>query len=250
MVNRLKQRLLNQERLIGMWLAMGSPLVAEMAAHAGFDWCLIDAEHGPNDFVSVQLQLMAASAVDCIVRVPVNEAWVIKKVLDLGAKTIMVPMVNSAAEARAAVAACRYAPAGVRGMAAGLVRASRYGIEADYVHRANDEVAVIVQAETREALAELDAILATEGVDGVFLGPADLSADLGFPGRPDHPEAEAVFKDTLGRIRAAGKSAGTIFYEASDLARAFEWGANFVAVGCDVSLLSARMRELAKAYRA
>ncbi|WP_454915993.1 HpcH/HpaI aldolase family protein [Xanthobacter sediminis] len=250
MANRLKERLLRQERLIGMWLSMGSPLAAEMAAHAGFDWCLIDGEHGPNDFITIQQQLMAADhATDCIVRVPANEAWIIKKVLDLGARTVMVPMVSTAEEAHAAVAACRYAPEGVRGMAASLVRASRYGLEGDYVARANGEIAVIVQVETRRALKNLDAIIATEGVDGVFLGPADLSAELGFPGRPDHPQAEAVFRETIARVRAAGKSAGTIFYDAGDIARAFEWGANFVAVGVDVGLLAGAMRGAARTYR-
>lgn len=250
MANRLKERLLRQERLIGMWLSMGAPVVAEMAAHAGFDWCLVDGEHGPNDVVTLQQQLMAADhATDCIVRVPVNEAWIIKTVLDLGAKTVMVPMVNTAEEARAAVAACRYAPEGVRGMAAGIVRASRYGLEGDYVARANGEIAVIVQVETRRALENLDAILATEGVDAVFIGPADLSADLGFPGRPDHPAAEAVFRETIARVRAAGKSAGTIFYEAGDISRAFAWGANFVAVGCDVGLLAGALRTAAQTYR-
>lgn len=241
--NKLKAALARGDMQIGLWLNLGDAGATEIAAAVGFDWCLIDAEHGPYDPVAIQAQLRALAPFDAsaVVRVPIGEEWVIKQVLDLGVQSLLVPLIDTAEDAARMVRAVRYAPAGVRGMGASVARASGYGRMADYVQTADAQICLMVQAETRRALENLDAIAATEGVDGVFIGPADLSADMGYPGNPDAPEVQAAIADAIGRIRAAGKAAGIIYHDPGAFVRLRDLGVNFLGIGSEASLLRAAL---------
>jgi 4-hydroxy-2-oxoheptanedioate aldolase len=233
----LKERLARGEVTRGIWQNLPGPEAAEIAAQAGFDWVLIDGEHGPWDPAGIRLKLIAVP--DAVVRVPVDEAWVIKQALDLGARTLLVPLVDTAEQAAAAVDAARYPPEGVRGVGSMVARAGGWGADAGYVGRANDEVSVWVQAESRAALSNLEAICAVPGVDCVFLGPADLAWDMGL--RPDHPEVIAALEDAVRRIAGAGTPPG-IF--AADPERWVRAGARVVAMGSDAMVLTAGLRAL------
>ena len=236
-MNRLRDRLLSGAVLRGLWQNLPGPEAAEIARDAGFDWLMIDGEHGAWDPADIRARLIAAP--EAAVRVPVNEAWVLKQALDLGARTVLVPMVDTAAQAAAAVAACRYPPEGVRGVGAMVARAGGWGADPDYLERANAEVSVWVQAESRAALANLDEICATPGVDCVFLGPADLAWDMGL--RPTAPEVLAALETAIDCIAAAGKAPG-IF--ASDPERWVRAGARVVTLGSDAMVLSAGLAAL------
>lgn len=241
-VNRFKAALAAQDRpLIGLWMAMANPYTAEILGTCGYDWLVIDGEHAPNTLTTMtaQLQALAGSDAAPVVRVPVAEGWVVKQVLDIGAQTVIVPMVDSAAEAAAMARAVRYPPEGTRGVGASFARAARFGTVPDYVATANDQIALIVQAESAAALAGIDAIAATVGVDGVFVGPSDLAADMGHPGHSAHPDVQAAIRHALSRIRAAGKPAGILATDADAARRYIGWGASFIAVGGDVGLLRA-----------
>ena len=242
--NRLKADLAAGKLLRGIWLNLGSGLVAEMAGHAGFDWCLVDGEHGPWDPVAIRDQLiaLAATPAEAVVRVPVAEDWVLKQALDLGAQTVLVPMVDSAEAARAVVRACRYPPDGVRGLGAMVARAAGFGAVPDYTANANAEICILVQAESRAALAALDEIAAVDGVDGVFIGPADLAADMGHRDDPGHPQVQAAIADAIPRIRAAGKAAGIFLGTPEARGRAVDLGATFVGMGSEAALLSHALR--------
>jgi 4-hydroxy-2-oxoheptanedioate aldolase len=231
----------------GIWLNLGSPLVAELAGNSGFDWCLIDGEHGPWDPTAIRAQLMALAATPAraVVRVPVAEDWVIKQALDLGVQTLLVPMVDSAEEAAAVVRACRYPPEGVRGQGALVARATGFNAIADYTTNANDEICILVQAESRAALADLDRIAAVGGVDGIFIGPADLAADMGHRDDPDHADVQAAIADAIPRIRAAGKAAGIILGTPEARARAVAQGVNVLGQGSEATLLADALRALA-----
>ncbi|GKY88003.1 HpcH/HpaI aldolase family protein [Sinisalibacter aestuarii] len=243
--NRLKTALNEGRMQIGLWLNSGSALVSEIAGATGFDWCLIDAEHAPYDPVGIadQLRALALGGTSAVVRVPVGEDWVIKQVLDLGAQTILVPMVDTAAQAGQVVRATRYAPEGVRGLGASVARVSGFGRTADYPTTANGQIGVIVQAETRRAIDNLDDILAVEGVDCVFIGPADLSADMGYPGNPGADEVVATIAGAVRRIRAAGKAAGIIHYDPGNFGYYADLGITFLGVGADVSLMRTSFAE-------
>ncbi|WP_420394779.1 HpcH/HpaI aldolase family protein [Nioella sp.] len=245
--NRLKSDLAAGRLCKGIWLNLGSPLVAELAGNSGFDWCLIDGEHGPWDPTAIRAQLMALAATpaQAVVRVPVAEDWVIKQALDLGVQTLLVPMVDSAEEAAAVVRACRYPPQGVRGQGALVARATGFNAIADYTTNANDEICILVQAESRAALADLDRIAAVDGVDGIFIGPADLAADMGHRDNPAHPDVQAAIADAIPRIRAAGKAAGIILGTAEARARAVAQGVNFLGMGSEATLLADALRALA-----
>ena len=245
--NTLKAAMHEGRHLRGLWLALGSETVTEIAGRAGFDWCLVDGEHGPWDPATIRRQLMvlAGTGTQAIVRVPVNADWVIKQALDIGAQSVMVPMVHSADEARAAVAACRYPPQGVRGNGGATIRAGGFGAIPDYTATANDEICVIVQAESRAALADLAAIAAVEGVDCVFIGPADLAADMGHRDDPGHPDVQAAIADAIPRIRAAGKAAGIILGSPQARADAVARGVNFLGMGSEATLLADALRALA-----
>lgn len=261
-VNTFKQALAAGQTQLGLWVALASPYSTELVAGIGYDWLLLDGEHAPNDVRSTLTQLQAvASAQQAfgdrrshpIVRVPVGTGDVgvalIKQHLDIGAQTLLVPMIDTAEQAALVVAASRYAPVGIRGMGSALARASRWQAHPRYVHEANDQVCVLVQAETVLAMRNLDAIAATPGVDGVFIGPADLSASMGHPGNAAHPEVQAAIEDGIARILKAGKAPGIL---ATSEAQARKWlaaGARFVAVGADTLLLAAGATQLLATYR-
>ncbi len=236
-VNTFKQALQNRQPQIGMWVSMIGPLSTEICAGAGFDWLLLDGEHTPNDLQSMLAQLQTIAGYDSqpVCRVPVGDTALIKQYLDLGVPNLLVPMVDTPEQARALVQACRYPPLGIRGMAG--ARASRWGRYPRYAQEANDQICLLVQAETRLALSNLDAIAAIDGVDGVFIGPADLSASMGHVGNPAHPEVQSAIEDAIGRIRKAGKAPGILSADVALSRRYLALGALFVAVGLDTQIL-------------
>lgn len=241
--NRFKQALAAKQPQIGLWLGLASPYAAEVCAGAGFDWLLIDGEHAPNTTSTVlqHAQVIAAyPSVHAVARVPMGLGKVgqmlIKQYLDLGVETLLVPMIDTAEQAAEVVRSMRYPPQGVRGM--GGARGSRWGRYANYPREANAQVCLLVQAETQLALEQLDAIVATEGVDGVFIGPADLSASMGHVGHAAHPQVQAAIEDAIRRITAGGKAAGILTSDETQARRYLELGATFVAVGLDHLLLS------------
>ena len=235
---------------LGTWLVTASPLLAEAAGHAGFDFGVIDMEHGPLDMAEVVhlLQAVAATRMAPLLRVPWNDTVTIKRVLDAGATTLLVPFVQNAAEAVAAVAATRYPPQGVRGMM-GMSRAARYGMQADYLSRANREIALIVQIETEAALAELPAIAAVDGVDAIFVGPADLSASMGLPGQLRHPRVMEAMTEVAARCRALGKPVGSVGSELEVLAQYRAAGYDFIAIDSDLGLFMQGARGALRALR-
>lgn len=235
--------------LTGMWVCSGSALVAEICAGAGLDWLLIDMEHSPNDLASVlsQLQAVAAYPVTPVVRVPFNDHVTIKRVLDLGAQTLLVPFVSSAEEARAAVRAAHYPPAGVRGVGAALARSSRWNRVSEYVHGAAEHVSVVVQVENAAGVEAAAEIASVEGVDGVFVGPADLGASMGLIGDQSHPDVVAAVLKTFEAVKRAGKPVGVNAFDPK-MARAYlAAGADFIAVGADVTVLARGSEALAAA---
>jgi 4-hydroxy-2-oxoheptanedioate aldolase len=237
--NAFKAALAEGRRQVGLWCALPGPYAAEIAAGAGYDWLLFDHEHapsGPTDALA-QLQAAAAYPVSAVVRPPVNDAALIKRYLDLGAQSLLIPMVNSAAEAAAAVAAVRYPPRGVRGVAT-MTRAGRFGRIPDYAACADAEICLMLQVETRAALDALPDIVATEGVDGVFIGPSDLAASLGHLGQPGHPAVRAAVLDAIRAIAGAGKPAGVLTPDMDFARECAAAGALFVAVGIDVAILA------------
>ena len=259
-INRFKQAMAQGQAQIGLWLGLADAYSAEILAGTGYDWLLIDGEHAPNDVRSVLHQLQAiASAAGAlppgtpaphpIARVPVGDTALIKQYLDLGAQTLLVPMVDTAEQAQQLVRATRYAPEGVRGMGSALARSSRWQAYPQYVQEANQHICLLVQAETVQAMQHLDAIAAAPGVDGVFIGPADLSASMGHPGNPGHPDVQAAIHDGIARILRAGKAPGIL---ATTEAQARQWlaaGALFVAVGVDTMLLASAAQDLLARFR-
>ena len=250
--NAFKAALASKTPQIGLWVVTAEPSMAEMIGTAGFDWLVLDGEHAPNDIRSLKEALTAlnGSASHPVVRIPVGEAWMVKQVLDAGAQTVLVPMVDTAEQARDMAAAMLYPPAGIRGMGASGARASRFGEIADYVATANDEVCLIVQAESRAALDNLDEILTVEGVHGVFIGPADLSADMGYPGNPGAPEVQEAIETAIRKIAASDKAAGILTSGAEPARKWLDAGATFVAVGIDMKLFSDSVRNLCRAGKA
>jgi 4-hydroxy-2-oxoheptanedioate aldolase len=244
--NLFKQALKEKQPQIGLWLALANAYTVEICAETGFDWLLIDGEHGPSDvpLMMAQLQAIKGSSSHPVIRVPIGETWLIKQCLDIGAQTLLVPMVESGQEAEALVKAVRYPPHGVRGVGAALARASRFNAIPDYLQTANDEICLLLQIENRAGLAALDAIATTDGVDGVFIGPADLAADMGFLGRPGAPEVQAAVEAALLRIQSHGKAAGILTADPVLAQRYLDLGASFVAVGSDVGLLTNASRQL------
>ena len=236
--------------LAGMWVCSGSPLIAELCAGSGLDWLLIDAEHSPNGLESVlaQLQAIHGYPVHTMVRPPVNDTVLIKQYLDLGVQNLLVPMVNSAAEAEAAVAATRYPPHGVRGVGSALARASRWNRIPDYLARASETVSVTVQIESTAAVEAVEEILAVEGVDAIFLGPSDLAASMGVLGQQEHPKVCAAVERCLAAAKAAGKPAGVNAFSPGTARHYLDKGANFILVGADVALLARGSEALAAQY--
>ncbi|HFF8945532.1 TPA: 4-hydroxy-2-oxoheptanedioate aldolase [Serratia marcescens] len=251
LTNHFKRALQEKRPQIGLWLGLCSSYSAELLAGAGFDWLLIDGEHAPNNVQTVlgQLQAVAPYPSQPVVRPPWNDAVIIKQLLDVGAQTLLIPMIQNAEQARDAVRTTRYPPHGVRGVGSALARASRWNRVPDYLQQADEQMCVLVQIETREAVKNLDAILQVEGVDGVFIGPADLSADMGFAGNPQHPEVQRTIDDAIARIRAAGKAPGILMANKALAQRYLEAGALFVAVGVDTTLLARAAEALADEFK-
>ncbi|HBL7229762.1 TPA: 4-hydroxy-2-oxoheptanedioate aldolase [Serratia marcescens] len=251
LTNHFKRALQEKRPQIGLWLGLCSSYSAELLAGAGFDWLLIDGEHAPNNVQTVlgQLQAVAPYPSRPVVRPPWNDAVIIKQLLDVGAQTLLIPMIQNAEQARDAVRATRYPPHGVRGVGSALARASRWNRVPDYLQQADEQMCVLVQIETREAVKNLDAILQVEGVDGVFIGPADLSADMGFAGNPQHPEVQRTIDDAIARIRATGKAPGILMANKALAQRYLEAGALFVAVGVDTTLLARAAEALADEFK-
>lgn len=245
--NDLKSALLRGDLCCGVWLTQASATIAEIAGHAGFSWCLIDAEHGPNTLstITAQLQALAGTPAHAIVRVPMGEDWMLKQVLDLGVQTVVVPMVDTAEQAAQVAAAVRYPIQGSRGMGAMLARASGYGAIADYVTTANDQICLFVQIESAQAVANIDAIAVTPGVDGIFVGPADLSADMGFVGQMDAPEVLAAIDHVYARAQAAGKLVGTVTFAACEFQTQADKGVRLLGLGGDSPLIQSAFKALA-----
>ncbi|MCY1348511.1 4-hydroxy-2-oxo-heptane-1,7-dioate aldolase [compost metagenome] len=250
-INHFKARLQSGEAQIGLWLGLADPYCAELAANAGFDWLLIDGEHAPNDLRSLlgQLQAVAPYPSHPIIRPVLGDTALIKQLLDIGAQTLLVPMVESAEQAAELVRTMRYPPFGVRGVGSALARASRWNSIPGYLDKADEQMCLLVQIENLEGLANLDAIVSVEGVDGVFIGPADLSAAMGHRGNPGHPEVQAAIEDAITRIRAAGKAAGILMADEKLAHRYIELGAAFVAVGVDTTVLMRGLQALAGRFK-
>lgn len=236
--NRFKAALRAGERQIGLWHTFASPDVAELMATCGYDWILMDTEHspvGPAEALAF-LRAVAPYPVTGVVRPGWNDAVEIKKLLDAGAQTLLIPYVQTPDEARAAVAAVTYPPSGIRGVA-GVTRATRYGAIANYAERANDEICLLVQVETRDALAQIEEIASVDGVDGVFIGPADLAASFGYPGQPSHPEVKAAILDGFAKLKKLGVPGGILSRDDTLLRASAEAGAQFIAVEIDATMI-------------
>jgi 4-hydroxy-2-oxoheptanedioate aldolase len=247
--NAFKQALSRFDRQVGLWCSMASPVSAEILAGAGFDWIVIDGEHAPNDITTLlpQLQAMRGGTAEPVFRVPWNEPVIIKRALDVGARSLLIPFVQNADEARKAVAATRYPPLGIRGVAV-APRANDYGRIQSYHRNAHLDTCVLVQLETKIALKEIEAVAAVEGVDGIFIGPSDLAAAFGHLGNPKHADVQAAIADAAKRIRAKGKSAGFLTGNPDDAEALFEAGYNFIAVGSDVGVLARSAEALAARF--
>lgn len=236
---------------IGCWVGLADANAAEALAGTGYDWLLLDGEHAPNDPRSVldQLRAIAPYPTHPIVRPVQADVALVKQYLDIGAQTLLVPMIDTAEQAALMVKAMRYPPEGIRGLGAALARASRWNQVDDYLNRANDEMCLLVQAETVEAMRNLPAIAAVEGVDGVFFGPADLSASMGFRGQSGHPDVQRAILDGIATVRAAGKAPGILATDPALAQRYLDAGALFVAVGLDTSLLVKAAKDLVQRFK-
>lgn len=233
--------------LVGMWVCSGSPLVAEICAGAGLDWLLIDMEHAPNSLESVlvQLQAVAAYAVTPVVRVPTNDPVIIKQVLDLGAQTLLVPMVSSAAEAEVVVGASQYPPRGRRGVGSALARSARWNRVDGYLTNAAAHVSVLVQIETTEAVEHAAEIAAVDGIDGVFVGPSDLAASMGLLGQQTHPDVVAAVRSAFAAADRAGTPVGVNAFDPAVAKDYVAAGASYVLVDADVAILARSSEALA-----
>lgn len=247
--NTFKQALAERCTQIGLWASFADSYAIEIVAGAGFDWLLLDAEHGPNDVRSVlrQLQAVAAYPVHPVVRVPVGDPVLMKQYLDIGAQTVLVPMVESAEQAKTLVSSVRYPPHGIRGVAS--ARASRWGGVAEYFQKADAEVCLLLQVETVKGLENLDEILAIERVDGIFIGPSDLAASLGHIGNPGHAEVVAKIEEAIPRIVHSGKAAGILTTDTALASTYIERGVTFCAVGVDTIMLAQAAKALARQFK-
>jgi 4-hydroxy-2-oxoheptanedioate aldolase len=248
--NPFKRALSEGRQQVGLWASLANPYTAEIVAGAGFDWMVLDGEHSPNDPTTIlpQLQAVAPYPVAPVVRPAWNDTVLIKRYLDIGTQSLLIPYVQDAAEAARAVAAIRYPTRGIRGVA-GVTRASRFGRVKDYARRAEEALCLLVQIETRDGLANLEAIARTDGVDGVFIGPADLAAALGHLGDQQHAEVQAAIEDAIKRIRACGKPAGILATDEASARRYIGWGTTFTAVGLDAMILARGAEALAALFK-
>ena len=248
--NHFKHNLHRTPPMIGTWLMAASPITAEAMGCAGFDWLVVDMEHVPLDLaaVSASLQAIAGTGASAVTRIPWNDTVMVKRVLDAGAQTIMFPFVQTAEEARRAVAATRYPPKGVRGIAA-MTRAARYATVKDYLKRAHGEIAVVIQLETPEAIARMDEIAAVEGVDALFIGPGDLSGAMGHIGQIGHKDVQAALAAAASRANALGKPIGIVGPN-PDMVRNFvAMGFNFLAISSDMGFMMTQAQSWLGALR-
>jgi len=250
-INQFKRALQQGSAQYGIWLGWASTYTAEAVAGTGFDWLVIDGEHVPNDVRSIlaQLQAVAPYPAQPVVRPVVGDTALIKQLLDIGAQTLLIPMIETANQAAQMVAATRYPPHGVRGVGSALARASRWSQVDGYLRVADEQMCVLVQVETASAIGNLDTITATEGVDGVFFGPSDLSASLGLIGQPGHPDVVKVIDAGIQSVKAAGKAAGVLATDPAIARHYLEQGATFVAVGVDTLLLVHACRALVARFK-
>ena len=248
--NYFKRKLKTQQQ-IGLWVGLADAYGAEIAANAGYDWLLIDGEHAPSDLRTTlsQLQSVAAYPSQAVVRPPIGSVHLIKQLLDIGAQTLLIPMIETVEEAELMVKAVSYPPHGVRGVGAALARATRWNSIPDYYQNAQEDICLLIQVESVKGLENLDEILKIEGIDGIFIGAVDLSATMGYEGNPNHPEVQKAVIDAIKRIRAAGKAAGILSTQHEVTQQYIELGTEFVAVGVDTSLLMNSMRDLLSQYK-
>jgi 4-hydroxy-2-oxoheptanedioate aldolase len=249
--NLFKQALNTGQPQIGLWVGLADGYVAELLASIGFDWLVLDAEHAPNDLRTVlaQLQGIAPYPAQAVVRLPCSDATLVKQYLDIGAQTLLIPMVESAEQAACIVAATRYPPAGIRGVGSALARASRWNQIEGYLQECATELGVLVQVESMSGLKELPGIAATAGVDGVFFGPADLAASMGLLGRTGDTRVQEAVVQGISAVRAAGKAAGVLSADPAQARRYLDAGALFVAVGVDTTLLVRAAKELLALFK-
>jgi len=247
--NAFKHALAAGKLQIGLWCSLCSNIAADIVRDSGFDWLLLDTEHSPNEIPDLvgQLQAVTGGVATPIVRPAWNDIVLIKRFLDIGAQTLLIPFVQTPDEARRAVEATRYPPGGIRGIT-GSGRASRYGRVKDYLKNAGQEICVLVQVETKSALDQIEAIASVDGIDGVFIGPADLAASMGHRGRANHPDVQQAIDAAIRTIVASGKAAGTLTGDTALARRYLELGASFVAVGIDITLLAQSTRKLASEF--
>lgn len=248
--NAFKAAIRAKKLQVGLWQSLCSNVAVEICSDSGFDWLLLDTEHSPNEIPDLlsQLQAMEKGTATAIIRPAWNDAVLIKRCLDIGAQALLIPYVQSVEEAKAAVAATRYPPHGIRGVSVSA-RASRYGRVSGYLTKANSEICVLVQVETRQSLDALEDIAAVDGVDGVFIGPSDLAASLGHLGNPAHADVQAAMKDAVERLTKVGMPAGILTSNDEEARRYIDWGFLFVAVGSDVGLLAKNADALAKKFK-
>lgn len=249
-LNTFKAALAQKQAQIGLWLSMANAYTAEVSATTGFDWLLIDGEHAPNDLQTIlaQLQAVAPYRSQPVVRVTTGNVGQIKQLLDIGVQNLLVPMVDTPEQARDMVAAVRYPPRGIRGVGSAVARASRWSLYGDYLDAADEQVCLLLQAETTTALSNLEAICAVDGVDGVFIGPADLAASMGYRGKAGHPEVLATIESAIKTIVASGKAAGTLTSDPALARHYLELGCSFVAVGVDILLFANTVRKLSAEF--
>jgi 4-hydroxy-2-oxoheptanedioate aldolase len=248
--NKFKRAIAQGQQQIGLFVTLPSAFTAEAMAACGFDWLLFDTEHAVGDPMTVFAQLQAAAPypVSTAVRPVSNDPVVIKQLLDMGAQTLLIPYVQNAAEAKAAADAMRYPPKGIRGFA-GITRATRYGTVKDYARHAEEELCLLVQVETISALGEIEEIARVDGVDGIFIGPADLAASMGHVGNPDHPDVVAAIEDAIARIRKAGKPAGILSLNQDFVRRCIGFGTVFTAVDVDSAILIRHATQIARSFK-
>lgn len=248
--NLFKEGLVGGKLQIGLWLALGDAYAAEVCATCGFDWLLVDGEHGPIDLRTTLhcLQAVAAYPSQPVVRLPSDDPDLIKQVMELGAATLLIPMIENAEQASHAAKAMRYPPLGTRGVGSGLARSSRWRARADYLREADDEACLLVQVETRSALHRLEEISGVEGVDGIFIGPADLAASMGLLGRTDDPQVHDLVLAAIERVVGLGKPVGILSGDETQAKAYITAGATFVAVGADTTLLAQSARSLARRF--
>lgn len=249
--NKFKQEIANGNLQIGLWLSSTTSYMAEIAATSDYDWLLIDGEHAPNTVQNLltQLQAIAPYKSHPVIRPLEGNQSNIKQILDIGSQTLLIPMIESGQQAKEIVSATRYPPEGIRGVGASVARAARWGRINNYMQDVNDSLCLLVQVESKKAIDNLDEIILTDGVDGIFIGPADLSASLGYPDNAGHPEVQKIIENTIKRIRELGKAAGFLAIDIEMAKKCISWGANFVAVGVDTMLYMQALDERLRQFK-